>query len=592
MSQWPVIFLSQEDQESIKTALSAIIETRKRVAAYLEKRKKQRFDSQYKAAFAQKDEILKDLGEEIIALSHKEIILNIISLADANKVERKRIVTATLGAINRAMAGFTPNSVKHLHTGWYLEHQNATDNKKLIVQIKDILARQDRVILAGPDTYLVDKIIRNLCDNCTCNQLISLIIPCEDGEIFDAVTESGPLKKQLLKESVEQDRKYAKALNDEYYRAKKSYDDLKEKIAMSEMWLTEPLENVIARVASNKLDFLVESLCVIEKTTCSKVMSAEFADANLKEVFKNLIENYSLFIGSSVHLWRIFLVQILAETGGIIGNMLAPWVHSLIDFLVKHPLKIKKVKMPIDADKAKAVFAKLGAHYLKGYHPDEQCMGNTDKWGQHETEPNSYLQAVSVYFASVMTNNPVTSPDNAERQNVINDLFQKIIIPNIESIIRWMHECATNATADGQPIQTFDELVKPFVIDGSEPQQESQALEVEEIKLKTWYYVHNPEHGMTVSEPVVFSNSEELEGYFRKHRVDAVIKPESIMNALAQYKLTPQSIRAIMPQEYCGREGWHKIKRGKLRILARLDEKEQLYFHLYPRKEWEYRAAV
>lgn len=573
MSQWPVIFLSQEDRDSIKTALSAINETRKRVTAYLGTRKRQRFYIQYKAAIAQMNEMLEDLAEETVALSHKEIIFKIVYWADTNNMPRKQIVNVTSAAINKAMALWTKGSLSRISTGWYLDNQNAAYNIKLVERIKDMLARPNRLINAGSDTYVVGNIICALCDTCTCYQLISMMTPCEDGEIFDGITESGPLEKLLSTESIEQNRKYLQVLNDEYSNAKKSCDDLKKKFDVSELWLTEPLDNVINNHESNKLDCLVASLCVMARMNMLIAMSADKASYDKDD----LIESNALYIGGSTHFWRIILVQLLVEVAGIIDNKLALWVHSLIDFLVKHPLKIKGFKLPIEADKAKSVFAKLGAHYLRGYHPDEQCLGNVDKWVQYETEQNEYLQVVSVYFAGVMTNKSGITFDNiSDCERMISDLYKKIIYPNMKAIIRWMYECATNTTEDAD----------------LNPEPQAPVPEIDELKPETWYYVRNPAAGMTVSDPVTFCDSEGLKGYFREHRIDATIKPESIMNALVHYKLMPQSIRAVMPQEYCGREGWHKIKRGGLRILAKLDEKEQLYFNIYPRKEWEYRATV
>ena len=78
--------------------------------------------------------------------------------------------------------------------------------------------------------------------------------------------------------------------------------------------------------------------------------------------------------------------------------------------------------------------------------------------------------------------------------------------------------------------------------------------------------------------------------FFRTRHINPVIKPQSIANALRHYVDLPEQVRFLGPHETVEGETWSKIKRGKLRILTRFGDGDKLLFHIYDRKEWNWRG--
>lgn len=588
MSLWPIVFMNDENRVTVERAVSAIIETRKRVTHYMEKRKKQNFYKQYKAAKDHSNEMFQELGEEAVALSQKEIFCKIAVWADENNVSRQECVCAAIVAMKFALRRMKTKDFCLL-AGKYAEEWDESQRKKITDIIKCHLPKTKSWLL---DEYGRESPIPNiadmLCSNCNDDQYFSMIDPCDDAEILSGVVESGPLEKQLSPESIEQSRIYVKELKKELRKASAIEKALREKLEMTVMHLTEPLDKAW-QLQSKTGDLFVFVLCNLEKLFYSNMIFADHYEKNEALETRSAIATLT---GASPQFWQIVLVQLLTDTGGIVEDKFASWVSPFFASLTKHPLKIKRQKLPPEAIKAQAVFAKLVAPYLKGYHPKNLDCFNLDKLSL--LEPNKYLQLISLYFACKISKAELL-PDNSDDKHVIYHLFDKIIVPNLESIINWMYEGLTDASGDKRSNVALDVWLEPLcqnAPDEIKEHQEAAVVGIEPEEPETWYYVHNPENGASVSDPVTFCNVEGLNGYFKKHGIATIIKPESILNALVYYKRMASKIRSVMPQELCGHEGWHKIKRGKLRILARLDKKDGLFFHIYPRKEWAYRAAV
>jgi hypothetical protein len=78
-----------------------------------------------------------------------------------------------------------------------------------------------------------------------------------------------------------------------------------------------------------------------------------------------------------------------------------------------------------------------------------------------------------------------------------------------------------------------------------------------------------------------------LDRFFRKNKIPAIIKTESIAGALAYFLDMPATARQLAPKETVAGRSWTKLKRGRLRILTHETEEGELLFHIYPRKTWK-----
>ncbi len=65
----------------------------------------------------------------------------------------------------------------------------------------------------------------------------------------------------------------------------------------------------------------------------------------------------------------------------------------------------------------------------------------------------------------------------------------------------------------------------------------------------------------------------------------------SLRHALEYFDSMTPLQRAMIPREPIGDRDWHKIKRGKHRILIREEDGRRL-FHVYDRKDWVSRGRI
>ena len=107
---------------------------------------------------------------------------------------------------------------------------------------------------------------------------------------------------------------------------------------------------------------------------------------------------------------------------------------------------------------------------------------------------------------------------------------------------------------------------------------------------KNWRYVSRAEAGTGSYKELNFTESPELDAFFRKEHINCSIKPESVVRAVHHFQTMPDGKRNQMTKERKGAYLWNKIKRGKMRILL-IEEGGHIYAHVEPRKDWQYTAG-
>ena len=95
---------------------------------------------------------------------------------------------------------------------------------------------------------------------------------------------------------------------------------------------------------------------------------------------------------------------------------------------------------------------------------------------------------------------------------------------------------------------------------------------------------------MASAEELYLSAGEDLANHLCTKKNAVVVKESSVVEALRHYKDMPEMVRVTKPLERHGEYNWHKLKRGKQRILVR-SENNTLYFTLYQRRDWQYPTA-
>lgn len=134
--------------------------------------------------------------------------------------------------------------------------------------------------------------------------------------------------------------------------------------------------------------------------------------------------------------------------------------------------------------------------------------------------------------------------------------------------------------------QQFDEKIKEV---------RTLASEVKHDPLTDWRLVYTPrriistEGGVLISGADRFSIESTLEKYLREEGITCSVPVSSIVNVLGWIINMPREIEQVRIGKNIAGEEYKKIKRGRMRILYRIDRTDNtLYFFLHHKDGWGY----
>lgn len=297
--------------------------------------------------------------------------------------------------------------------------------------------------------------------------------------------------------------------------------------------------------------------------------------------------------------WYVILQQILAQNGAVNGESLQPWALPLLSSMVQHPSKLKKHRVPDCAARARSALARYVAPILTGHHSDDEAkLFGEDSLENAEARHALHIIAERVAL-SVAESLHAQLDDNVEEQKDLPQALESadkraaaakavatFIAPNFDAILV---RCCEDILGEPEEVPSPEELAGMYPDLNMEiEEEEAEAARARTEKAMTWYYVDRPASDSRGHRLVLKPGERDiaLEKFFRKRRVDTVIKPESIAGALDHFCAMPDKVRHVAPKEQIGDDSWIKLKRGKMRILAREDEEGKLLFHVYQRKVW------
>jgi hypothetical protein len=284
--------------------------------------------------------------------------------------------------------------------------------------------------------------------------------------------------------------------------------------------------------------------------------------------------------------WYVGLFSLLAETGALDNDAaFKEWTRSLLIDTALHPAQLNRLPVPQQAQKTRSSLAKRIAPLFKGCAMElrDELVYAADKERVDDTELLCML-AVCLSGRWLKADGVDRSLSRKE-QSIVDDFWLNYIAPRSEALLMQMADQVEGADGKKGWISVFGNLW------ASDDDFDIDEFQIEEPPLpENWYYVTNPGRVDTAVEQVVFSCEEDtgttMENFLRTRKIKPTVKPVSIVTALEHFRDMPEMLRAVMPHEQVENESWHKIKRGKLRILARIEEDGRLLFNVYPRKDW------
>jgi hypothetical protein len=202
---------------------------------------------------------------------------------------------------------------------------------------------------------------------------------------------------------------------------------------------------------------------------------------------------------------------------------------------------------------------------------------------------------------------------------IVDWIWHYYMQPNLENLVEWLidawvsrpeRQCLGTGTTgniddladdylrhlileeEGQKqVQHEQEAADDWQSDNSElPESVSSVINgVFNAEHDKWFYVENPKAenwNVTALETADEDFEEGLDVFFRRNKVTTVVPTASVARAVRYFEEAQQGQGVQIPGVVINGVLWSKVKRGKARILCRLDERDQLYFHVYPRRAW------
>jgi len=306
-------------------------------------------------------------------------------------------------------------------------------------------------------------------------------------------------------------------------------------------------------------------------------------------------------LGSHAEFWYVVLFQLLDSYTPLTENTLSADARRILATMIRHPTKLRKMSVPAGYDKLKGRLKRYVSPCLKGFHPDEEDYLINERL-EEDLEPRHYVDLVAEYISLSFFKDNQFGIQSDGQLKALEKAWSDIFEPLVEKVAT--HFCLEVLGHDVEELKTledtaseheFQEYMQEYL--EAEPEEFDIDLEADLVTQehiepapprRNWYYVPHlaaPEKG----ERIEFAGTDKgdaLDTFFGKRNIKTVIKSKSIANALDYYVGLPENVRQLMPKESLGEYSWDKLKRGKLRIVARIED-EDLFFHIFPRKEWK-----
>ena len=545
-------------------------------------------------------ELHEDLYEEQCGLGLRELLVDLVEANRARSLPSGELLLCALVLGERA-AGFT--SYRRARVGVSRKdelaaiaghHDGIADECRgtLGIIIADLRAKGRKVARPALDA-LEDHVLHNA----DTQQILALIDFAPEREVVEAAFEERFDRGPLCPAEMSASRAYVRALQDRHDHLAKRREHIDDRLELGAEFLTEPAETLLPE----SQDTFTVVLTQYQLQKYRELLTPDTPSTRRLADRYGELTYYMAYLACSPDFWHVVLCQWLAEFNGITGSPaeLAEWVGPLLVNLIEHPQKLRRLKVPRGAERARTWLAKRLAPYLVG--ASERRPGFIQAELADGCTPAMVVWAAAdslAELADVTLDDPLsTSFNNPRQQTVVAGLWESLFADNAEAILEQLAQQTLERLADEKALEEAFSRFSGFLEaeDAEEEPEDSVPPEDPRWSVANWLYVANPGNPDGSAEPVVSSSDDDagqvLDAYFRSRHIDPVIKTDSIANALRYYVDMPDAVRSLVPHENVEGESWSKLKRGKIRILARFGDLGKLQFHIYSRKDWRRREA-
>lgn len=428
--------------------------------------------------------------------------------------------------------------------------------------------------------------------NASDQRLLGIFVAFSDKELFDSIERDGIRSSFISPAYIEDMQRGLAALQAECGRQRSAFDGIHDRMERTRRHILEPL----VRIDDNStVATLVHLLSITMMIATNRDLGSSYQIRKSPEL--QLLQEYGAILEEACTdpmFWFISLTSTLRSSGAMLGHGLHTWAIDLVAKLIVHPGQIRRAVVPEAAIATRSLFSRWCAPMLKGYHPCDDIASTIVGLGPAQSNQGLLLLAQYLAQLGIKCDGTVGYLNEAHKESVAH-LWLNLVGPARDEIFDWI-ALGVRAAGDMDALidveQTNDQAGGEIAWDpasAAEIGEPEPPADVVEETPRTWFYVPNPAAPTLNLLPVeIPANDPEVafEGFLREQGVETLIKPASILNALAYYESKSPVQRALSPYDDLGGHRWHKIKRGALRIYVRIEPDGRLLFHPYARKDW------
>lgn len=598
---FPLIFDTQDDLDRTVGVLEAFFKVHRRASTFLERRKTQRTKNSYDLALLRMDELLTEMGGATVELHHRRILLKAKLFAQERTYDVARTVSICAEVIGmtsakiRRVAGKPPLGTSPAWTFLSPYNEGMHNAEMASAMSCDLKNPHEFTRLGKHRAKLAAELAGHLADVCTESEILSMLDPIENDDVSDQIE---TMDSETLAVFEERQKERLASLEADLEQAEATVNEITDRLSMANEFTTEPFLNksffpgmgdtndAPGSFEGSLFPRMMAFLVTVEYTRAI-IPIDRLTPEPPPDALKNLVG----IMAVDKYFWNVILCQMCDDCDALRKHQFADWFHSLFQQLIEHPKHFSRLSVSPDVMRARSLFSKSLVPVMLG-HDRTGCQSWLDNARQSK-EPNMALDVYASYLALSVSKRQADGADlDGDVSRSLFILWKKYCLPVMERILLEIR----NAIIEKRYIilgaaDSPDATPSKSNADNDKLADSLSCLEALEPagQEMEWFYVRRPEYGIRDAEPVPELDDNKINDWLWDQDIKTIVKPESVINALNYYCSLPPITRAMTPKETVGHESWDKMKRGKLRILARLESGNKLFFHLYPRKEWEYK---
>jgi hypothetical protein len=577
---WPFAFANDHAPESRSLLLSACLDMRRRCERYLASPKRQRLFARKEALLALEREYGTEYQNELLLSAHRAVLRTALAHARRSGAEARE--TGEMAAVLISLVGVSLESHPDFDSYDVMSALVKEQADKLAVLADSVREELRSMIHSGlvatsrhPETFAA--MLQGMAEDLSDAEAVSIAAPLDEdltSAMFDAADDAAI------------DRALADApgrlepLRAAYLEAKHSLDEIWDRMDLAEAFVIDPVDQLYRQRAGelgDPLALILAGQLVAECRVRVHGVRPRRADTSRVPPLPSIA-----VVGGRREFWHMVLFQILAQHGAIRDGGFVPGAIELLGALLERPARLTRVPVPRELEKCRTALAKRVAPFVR---PQVlQAEGQILSAAALAAVPQELaLAAVSMGLALSLAVDPATKEVGTEAQNkAVQRLIEEYLRPHAGEYIEFLHRCEVLRTAQAPgPAEEAPPVEEPAL----PPEAPAPAP----LRVLPWFYVDEPGNPRSPRRRVELREEARLEDFTRflgDRGIPPIVKPVSLLNALDFYLRMPLASRALLPQETVGLVPWPKLKRGRIRILAR-EEDGCLLFHIYARRDWQ-----